>query len=162
MVARSRVPVWAPRPLLPGWTLTGSAYAGDERTGGRATVLAFSGPAPLGGPADMLLVAEEPGTGLGARYAGCPGPDAGDAVAGSPDAKVLAAGHPAPLWACPDGGEGRFAAVGEALGVWLWVVLWPAEAELLLLEDLELHDLRAGGVPADLPVGALSRRLAAT
>ena len=28
------------------------------------------GPSPLGGPADLVLVAEEPGTGLGARYAG--------------------------------------------------------------------------------------------
>lgn len=161
VVAQSRVPVWSPLPLLPGWTLTGSAYAGDERTGGRASVLAFSGPSPLGGPADILLVAEEPGTGLGARYAGCPGPDAGDAVSGTPYAKVLVAGHPTPLWACSDGDDSRFAAVGEALGVWLWAVLWPVDAELLLLENLQLHDLRGGGVPTDLPMGAPSPRLAA-
>src|SRR3954453_4042758 len=33
LVADSRVPVWVPRPLPLGWTVTGVGRAGDERTG---------------------------------------------------------------------------------------------------------------------------------
>jgi hypothetical protein len=36
----------------------------------------------------------------------------------------------------------RAAFVGEAGGVWLWLVMWPADAALLLLEHLVLEDLR--------------------
>lgn len=71
-------PLWCPWPLPPGWTLTGVAYAGDDRTGVRATAVACAGPAPLGGgPADLVFVAEEPGVGLGTRLAGLTGPDPG-------------------------------------------------------------------------------------
>ncbi len=156
---RSGVPLWTPWPLLSGWTATGLAQAGDEREPSRAAVLALSGPSPLGGPADMLLVAEEPGIGLGAHYAGIESLDPGDVVAGVPEAKVEAAGHPTALWRC-DSAADRVAFVGEALGVWLWAVLWPPAAELVLLEHVILHDLRDGG-PAllDLPVGAPSSRL---
>jgi hypothetical protein len=39
-------------------------------------------------------------------------------------------------------------------------VLWPPAAELVLLEHVELHDLRyEGQAAADLPVGAASPRL---
>ena len=159
LAARADVPVWSPLPLLPGWTLAGLARAGDERRGARATAVAFGGPSPLGGPADLVLVAEEPGTGLGARFAGTEGLDAGDAVRGAPDAKVLAGGHPTPLWRAASAGD-RAAFVGEALGVWLWAVLWPPAAELVLLEHVELHDLRHEAHAAlDLPVGAASTRL---
>ena len=65
------VPFWAPSPLLPGWTVTGIGWAGDDRSGTRGTVLACTGPAPLGGVADLLLVAEEPGVGLGPGMRGC-------------------------------------------------------------------------------------------
>ena len=64
------VPVWLPWPLPAGWLVTGFAGAGDERTGTRACAVALSGPNPLGGPAEMLVVAEEPGIGLGAALAG--------------------------------------------------------------------------------------------
>ena len=57
------VPLWSPLPLLPGWTVTGLATVGDERAPATASVLALSGPSPLGGPADLLLIAEAPGTG---------------------------------------------------------------------------------------------------
>ena len=157
--AKSAVPVWSPLPLLPGWTVTGLAAAGDERGGSRATAVALSGPSPLGGPADMLLVAEEPGIGLGARYAGVEDIDPGDRLAGAPDDKVEAAGHLTPLWRCA-GAEDRVAFVGEALGVWLWAVLWPPAAELVLLEHVELHDLRhASHTGLELPVGAPTARL---
>lgn len=158
--ARSAVPLWSPLPLLAGWTVTGLATAGDERGGARATVLALSGPCPTGGPADLLLIAEEPGVGVGARYAGVATIDPGDVTQASPDAKVEAAGHPTALWRC-DSAEDRVAFVGEALGVWLYAVLWPPAAELLLLEHVVLHDLRHDKhVGLVLPIGAPTARLA--
>jgi hypothetical protein len=160
VAASAKVPVWAPFPLIPGWTLGGLGWCGDERSGATATVLALAGPSPIGGPADLLLVAEEPGTGLGASLAGRDGLDPGDFVAGAPDAKVLAAGHPTALWRC-DSADDRVAFVGEASGVWLWAVLWPPAAELVLLEHVELQDLRREAVGAlALPIGAASPRLA--
>ena len=160
--SHSAVPLWTPLPLLPGWTVTGLALAGDERSGARAAALALSGPSPLGGPADMLLVAEEPGVGLGAHLAGGDGPDPGDVTHSQPDAKVEAAGHPTALWRCGSA-EDRIAFVGEASGVWLYAVLWPPAAELVLLEHVVLHDLRhqthAG---LELPVGAPTSRLGGT
>ncbi|MCA1711335.1 MAG: phosphotransacetylase [Actinobacteria bacterium] len=155
------VPLWSPLPLLLGWTVTGLATAGDDRGPAKATVLALSGPSPLGGPADLLLVAEEPGVGLGARYAGIPSLDPGACTAGPPDAKVEAAGHPTALWSCASADD-RAAFVGEAKGVWLYAVLWPPAAELVLLEHVVLHDLRdAVHAAIDLPFGAPSPRLAA-
>jgi hypothetical protein len=155
------VPLWAPLPLLPGWTLTGLGTAGDERSPAKATVVALAGPSPLGGPADLLLIAEEPGTGLGARFAGIDDVDPGPTVAGPPDAKVEAAGHPTALWRAPSADD-RAAFVGEAMGVWLWAVLWPPAAELVLLEHVVLHDLRhVAHESVDLPIGAPSPRLSA-
>jgi len=156
--ARSQVPLWSPLPLLPGWTLSGLAAAGGQRDRARASVVALSGPSPLGGPADLVLVAEEPGVGLGARFAGLDVLDPGP-LRGAPDAKVLVAGHPTPLWCCP-GADDRAAYVGEAAGVWLWAVLWPPAAELVLLEHVELHDLRhEAHATLTLPGGAPSQRL---
>ena len=40
----AQVPVWLPWPLPAGWLVTGFAEAGDERAGGRASVVALSGP----------------------------------------------------------------------------------------------------------------------
>ncbi|MCW2613186.1 MAG: putative phosphotransacetylase [Frankiales bacterium] len=155
----AQVPLWSPLPLLPGWTVTGLATAGDDRGGPRATALALSGPSPLGGPADMVLVAEEPSTGLGGRTAGTEALDPGLTADGAPDAKVQAAGHDTPLWLV-DSADDRIAFAGEALGVWLWAVLWPPAAELVLLEHVELHDLRhESHVGLDLPVGAPTTRL---
>jgi hypothetical protein len=140
------VPLWVPWPMPPGWTVTGVAWAGDERAPAVATALACSGPAPLGGVADVVLVAEEPGVGLGARYAGIGGPDPGTLLTQEIDttsahAKVLAGGRPTPLWSIT-AGEGRSAYVGEALGRWLWAVAWPTEAGYVLAEHLVLQDLR--------------------
>ncbi|TFE25733.1 phosphotransacetylase [Frankia sp. B2] len=136
----STVPIWLPQPMPVHWYVSGVGWAGDERTGPRATAVAAAGPSPLGGPAEMVLVAEAPRVGLGARLAGISGPDP-EPLPGVPEAKVEAAGHPTALWPLvvpPD----RAAFVGEARGVWLWLVLWPADAALLLLEHLVLRDLR--------------------
>jgi hypothetical protein len=152
-------PLWCPWPLPPGWTLTGIGWVGDDRQGVRAGVVACSGPSPVqGGPADLLLIAEEPGVGMGTRLAGIPGPDPGPFVenelAGSPHAKVRAAGWPASLWAVKSPAD-RCAYVGEAKGCWLYLVAWPATAGYLFAEDLTLVDL-VDTLPGQLVYGAPS------
>ncbi|MEV7011882.1 DUF6758 family protein [Streptosporangium sp. NPDC051022] len=156
----AQVPVWLPWPLPQGWLVTGLAEAGDERSGVRATVVALSGPSLTHGPADMLIIAEETGVGLGAGFAGLPGTDPGEGFGeGPPHAKVEIMGHPTPLWwvdAAPD----RAVYAGEALGNWLWVVIWPPEAGYLMtLGELSMRDLRDRDQALDLPFGAFSPRL---
>jgi hypothetical protein len=157
------LPLWCPWPLLPGWTVTGVAWAGDERSGPKATALALSGPAPLSdGPADMVIVAEDLGVGLGNSLGGIEGSDPGPLLRAAveraaPHAKLKAAGHPTPLWAVPSGPD-RSAYVGEARGVWLFAVTWPAQAGYLLAEEIQLHDL-VESVPSELVFGAPSARL---
>jgi hypothetical protein len=185
LVKSARVPVWVPWPLPYGWLVTGSAWAGDERTGARATVIALCGPNPVGGPADLLVIAEEPGVGLGAGLAGLAGPDPGAGFASGPShAIVRVDGHDAPLWLAesdgcmpntvasslgmPRGADPRgnradrcAAFAGEVAGGWVWLVLWPDSAGLMLVESLALLDLRDTAGPLDLPFGAKTTRLPA-
>src|SRR5688500_18749080 len=62
---RAQVRVRMPWPPPLGWLFTGMAAAGDERSGGRASAVACSGPGPPGGIGELVLVAEELGVGLG-------------------------------------------------------------------------------------------------
>jgi hypothetical protein len=161
-VNRARVPVWMPWPLPVGWLFTGVVYAGDDRSGGRATAVACSGPGPLGGPGELLLIAESLGVGLGARYAGIPGPDPGPHMClGKPAVtKVLAAGQPTSLWHVEGTPPDRAVFAGEAFGLWLWAVVWPEQSGLLMYDELILTDLREAGAEVELvPCGALSPRL---
>ena len=56
--------------------------------------------------------------------------------------------------------------VGEAKGAWIWAILWPSAAGVLLLENLALEDLvertevSPGHLGLDIPHGALMPRLA--
>jgi hypothetical protein len=157
------VPVWLPGGLGPAWGCSGVAYAGDDRDGARATVIAMSGPSPLGGAADLLLVAEEPAVGLGARLAGIPDVDPGARIAeDSPDAKIVAARHPTPLWPLPEAAGDRAAFVGEAKGYWLWLIVWPAAAGVMVYDGVDLVDRRdTGDGWADLTFAAPSPHLGA-
>ncbi|WP_344601317.1 DUF6758 family protein [Sporichthya brevicatena] len=147
------VPFWLPWPLPTGWLATGITHAGDDRHGVRATAVAFTGPNPVGGPADLVIVAEEPGVGLGARCAGLAGPDPGTDIATQvPHAKIAAAGHPTALW-CVPGAPDRAVYVGEALGCWLWLILTPASAGALVADHITLIDLRDAPCDLDLPLG---------
>ena len=162
VVNRTRVPVWMPWPLPIGWLFTGVASAGDDRGGGRATAVACSGPSPLGGPGELLLVAEELGVGLGARYAGIDGPDPGPGICTGrpPSVKLVAAGRPTGLWHVSNAPEDRAVFAGEARGLWLWAIVWPELSGLLLYDELVLTDLRDAGAEIDLlPCGALSPRI---
>jgi hypothetical protein len=162
--ALERPPLWCPWPLPPGWMVTGVGWAGDDRVGVRATALACSGPDPLGGgPADVIIVAEQPGVGLGTRLAGIAGPDPGDMIAESmadtgghagPHAKIRAGGHPTPLW-CVKSPADRSAYVSEARGMWLYAVAWPASAGYILADGVALHDL-SEWIPSELVYGAPS------
>ena len=158
LLRHAAVPFWLPWPLPPGWLVTGFAAAGDDRSGVRACVVALSGPNPVGGPGEMLLVSEEIGVGLGARCAGLDGPDPGEGfAAGAPHAQVGFGHHEFPLWHVDAPGCAAFA--GEVMGSWLWILLFPDTAGTLLVEPLELRDLRDPGQDMDLPFGARSPRL---
>jgi hypothetical protein len=160
LTRQARVPVWLPWPLPAGWLVTGFTGAGDERTGAPGSAVALSGPNPLGGPAGMLVIAEEPGVGLGAGTVGLPGPDPGAGFAACPpQATVKVAHQDAPLWLVESAGKAAFA--GEAAASWVWLVLWPDTAGALLVEPLALRDLRDPGLQLDVPFGARSPRLPA-
>jgi hypothetical protein len=155
------VPVWLPWPLPAGWLVAGFAGAGDERTGACACAVALSGPNPVGGPADMLVVAEEPGVGLGASLAGLDSVDPGEEFAFAPPVATASFGnHDFPLWQVDSPDRAVFA--GEVKGNWLWLILWPDTAGVLLVEPISLRDLRDPGQDIDLPYGAASPRLPAS
>jgi hypothetical protein len=136
--------------------VTGFAEVGDDRYGACAVAVALSGPSPLGGPADLVIVAEEPGVGLGSSFAGLRGPDPGQGFGVcAPNAKLEIDGHPVSMWAV--GADTAAAFAGEALANWIWAVLWPDTAGVLMLEQLNLRDLRETAL--DLPYGAFCPRL---
>jgi hypothetical protein len=150
-----------PHGLSGGWVCSGFGCAGDDRDGARATVTTMTGPGPLGGAAELLLGEEEPGVGLGARHAGLPGPDPGTGFdAGPPDAKVEVAGHPTALWSLPAPHDCAVF-VGEAKGQWLWAIVWPAAAGVVMYDELTLADQRDGFIEAEVAFGSLSPRLSA-
>jgi hypothetical protein len=158
----SAVPVWLPWPPPRDWVVSGV-----RRTAGtgmaRGVVLALSGPGVTERRAELLVVAEEPGVGLGAAYAGLDTTDPGPELAALPaDTKVGADGHSIPMWSLPvlDGDHAVY--VGEAAGCWLWAIVWPVTEWMVVHDDLRLVDLR---LPEhrphvdDVAVGALSPRL---
>jgi len=160
LARRLALPLWLPWPLPLGWLISGLGYAGASRSVARATVLACSGPSPVGGLGEMLIIAEDPSVGLGSAYAGLAEVDPGATFEGTAaHAKVEIGAHPTSLW-CLAGPSDRAVYVGEATGRWLWLVLHPASTGYLLLERLELADLRdLGGEIEMLPFGALTPRV---
>jgi hypothetical protein len=143
-------PTYLPWPMSPGWSVTDFAVAADDRTWATATCV--SGTSELDGPVDVFVVTEEPGTGLGARCAGLDGSDPGREVGeGQPSARVRIGSQSVPLWivstAATDDRFDRSVFVGEADGRWLWLVLRPASAMLLLRDEWILRDASALGPP---------------
>lgn len=159
-VGVAQVPVWMPWPLPLGWLVTGVAHAGDERTGAKGTAVACSGPSELGGPAELVLIAESAGVGLGAFYSGVDSCVPQPVLSGSAEVKVHAAGHPTALWPAQSAAD-RAVLVGEACGVWLTAVVWPPSSAVTLLDEMELHDLREheSWVELAIPYGAISPRI---
>jgi hypothetical protein len=144
-------PTYLPWPLGPGWSVTDfAAVAPDEGTA-VATMTCVSGTSALDGPVDVIVVSEEVGTGLGARIAGLVDrADPGDEVGvGPPSVKVRLASHSVGLWpvsvSATPGEWDRSVLAGEAQGRWLWLVLRPASAVLLLRDEWILRDVSATG-----------------
>lgn len=149
-------PTYLPWPLGPGWTVTDFAAVGVPGAPAAATMTCVSGTSALDGPVDILVISEEAGTGLGARIAGLtrargetavdPGVDVSH---GSPLVKVRLDGRTVGLWPVSvstlEGEWDRSVVAGEAEGRWLWLVLRPASAVLLLRDDWILRDVSATG-----------------
>ncbi|GAA1925187.1 hypothetical protein GCM10009737_28640 [Nocardioides lentus] len=156
------LPTYLPWPLRPGWSLTDLGVVGAE-SDVRATMSGCTGASDLDGAVDLLVVVEEPGTGLGAARAGLPHDGPPPALfEESPQARVRTGGHDVRLWAVPlpedrsevvvpdspgalfdplaDVGLDRSVLVGEVRGRWLWLLVRPASALLLLGGDLQLGD----------------------
>jgi hypothetical protein len=150
-------PTYLPWPMSPGWSVSDFAVVG-ERTA-RATMTCSSGTSALDGPVDVIVVSEESGVGLGARCAGTlhidPGPEMG---VGPPTVRVRIGSQSVPLWPVStsslDVDLDRSVFAGEAQGRWLWVVLRPASAMLLLRDEWILRDVSGIGPPlVELPFG---------
>ncbi len=152
-------PTLTPWPLGPGWSVTDFAVVGEAPEQARATMTCCSGSTDADGPVDVIVVSEEPGTGLGARIAGTdhvdPGVELGD---GPPMVKLRMDNLPVSLWPVSTSAASRewdrSVVAGEAAGRWLWLVLRPASAVLLLRSDWNLRDLSAIGPGlVELPFG---------
>ena len=145
----SGFPTYLPWPLPPGWRVTDFGSRGKPgRTHG--TLVTLEGISPDDGGIALYVVAEEPGCGLGAAVAGTvwsdPGAEIGDRPA---DARVRVESATVPLWTVSthlgSAELDRSVLAGEAEGRWLWLVLRPASAILLLRDDWILRDVSATG-----------------
>jgi hypothetical protein len=151
------LPTYLPWPMSPGWSI---ADFGCVSTGsGGATVTTTAGSSDLDGDVTMTVVAEDPGNGLGARVAGVADVDPGDQGGGGvPAVRVRAAGRQVPMWAVDTVADTdplvRAVFAGEAEGRWLWIVLRPASAALLLQDEWLLADVAGFGPEAlEMPFG---------
>lgn len=173
--ASAALPTLLPWPMSPGWTVTDFACVGAEPDQATATMTCCSGPSALDGPVDVMVITEEAGVGLGARIAVTADPDPGAHVGHAPPAvRVRIERQVVPLWpvstiatdgptdgvtdGVTDGGTGgewdRSVVAGEANGRWIWIILRPASAVLLLRDDWILRDAAQFGPQlVELPFG---------
>jgi len=169
LVGRSdQLPTYLPWPMSPGWSIADFGCVGTGVV--RATVTTTVGSSDLDGEVEVTIVSEEPGIGLGARCAGTTYDDPGSQIShGPPAIHVRAGGRTVPLWLVDDSrdetraGSGgivdddllaRAVFAGEADGRWLWLVMKPASAALLLHDDWLLADVTGFGPEAlEMPFG---------
>ena len=156
-------PTLLPWPMGPGWQVTDFGVVGSADRAPLATVTGCSGMSDLDGAADVLVVLEEPGTGLGARVARLDRSYPSGIGEGPPAARVRTGRATVPLWTVSTSdvadGLARTVLVGEATGRWLWVVLQPASVVLMLSEELILRDAAdAGAALVELAFGATPPR----
>lgn len=151
------MPLYLPWPMSPGWTIADFGHVGVDRDA-EATFTTTAGTSDLDGPVEVTVVAEDPGVGLGARVAGVREVDPGHQAGRGPQSiRVRAGGRSVPLWMVEvEDGELLEKAVfaGEAEGRWLWVVVRPASAALLLRDEWLLADVTGFGPGAlEMPFG---------
>ena len=152
------MPTYLPWPMSPGWSISdfGCVHA-DGRT--YATFTTTVGTSDLDGPVEVTVIAEDPGVGLGARCAGTAYDDPGDQIGvGQQAVRVHAEGRAVPLWPVDPAQDGpplvKSVFAGEADGRWLWLVLRPAAAALLLRDEWLLADVTGFGPEAlEMPFG---------
>jgi hypothetical protein len=160
LTRRSQVPIWFPQPMPAAWLLTGLRWAETPRGSAPAVAVGFSGHGLSHGPTDVVIVAEQPGCGLGAAFAGLEEPDPGpDCFAGTAAARIHTGHRSTGLWSVQAPND-RVAFVGEADGDWLWIIGWPQSAWGLVADDLRLSDGRVDGSYRNHRSGALNPRLA--
>jgi hypothetical protein len=145
-------PTYLPWPMGPGWSVSDFGVVAGRGGAASATMSCSSGTSRLDGPVDVLVVTEEAGTGLGARCAGLRGDGPGAEVRDEPPVvKVHLDTRSVPLWAVStsfsDHELDRSVLAGEAGGRWLWMVVRPAAALLLLRDDWILRDVSRVGPP---------------
>jgi hypothetical protein len=163
------LPTWLPWPVPPGWHLTDVGCVAEPGEPATAVFTTCSGPSEPDGVVEVTVVTEEAGVGLGARVAQVTHTDPGrEAVVGAPAAKIRVDAATVPLWPVPTAVPDlaptseslldRSVLVGEAGGRWVWLVLRPAPAALLLHAKWLLHDVSGlGPALVDLPFGQAPR-----
>lgn len=146
LVLSRPLPTWLPWPLPAGWQVSDFGCVGVEGRTPRAAFVTCTGASELDGVVELTVVTEEPGVGLGARVGGVDQTDPGREVEeGVPPVRIRVDGATVPVWAVSTSGGketlDRSVLAGEAGGRWLWLVLRPASAALLLPDIGALHDV---------------------
>ena len=163
LVLSRPLPTWLPWPLPDGWQISDFGCVGNEGGTPLAAFASCSGTSALDGPVELVVVTEEPGVGLGARVGDVVHTDPGAEVGTGPAAMRLRfAEATLPVWTVSTAEDGealdRAVVAGEAAGRWLWVVVRPASALLLLRDVGPLTDLSELGPPlVDTPFGMVPR-----
>ena len=167
------IPTYLPWPMSPGWSIADFGCVGNvDRV--RATVTTTVGTSDLDGDVEVTIVSEDPGIGLGARCASTSYDDPGPQISnGPPSIRVRAGGRTVPMWLVEDPKDSptlereltvadvtaddvlaRAVFAGESDGRWLWLVMRPASAALLLHDDWLLADVTGFGPEAlEMPFG---------
>ena len=143
-------PTYLPWPLAAGWWVSDFGVVASDSGRAAATVTCCTGATEADGRVDLLVVAEEAGVGLGARCAGLTSADPGHGFGlGPPTVRIRIGSQGVPLWPVSTstavGDLDRSVVAGEAAGRWLWIVLLPASAVLLMTEELILRDVSGDG-----------------
>jgi hypothetical protein len=166
------LPTWLPWPLPDGWKVTDFGCVAVEGRPAQAAYVTWTGTSEADGLVEVTVVTEEPGVGLAARASGVDHTDPGrEAGLGVPPARIKVDGATVPLWAVsttvpgPGGGPAPLAGTldrsvlaGEAQGRWLWLVIRPASAALLLQEIGPFQDVsELGPQLVAMPFGRVPR-----
>lgn len=157
------LPTYLPWPLAAGWQVCDFAVAPGE-----AILTVVAGPSDPDGEVEIAMVAEEAGVGLGQRLART-GPPHPGLWSDPPSARIRVEGQPVPLWpvslfddgpdGVPEGDWDRSVLAGESAGRWLWLVVRPAAAVLMLGEDWLLRDVSGlGPALVEVPFGGSATR----
>ncbi|WP_235737964.1 DUF6758 family protein [Nocardioides alcanivorans] len=148
-------PTTLPWPLPTGWWVTDFATVHDgERA--TATMASVAGSTHQDGPVEVLVVCEEAGVGLGARVSGFVHTDPG-AHLGEERLRLRVDTRLHSFWPVTGASihQGASSVVaGEVDGRWMWLVLRPASALLLLGGQFALADVSDQGPSLlELPFG---------